>query len=323
MTTEFRGGSRLWEEIQGRAKKATSLIAVVGYVGRHPAKVLRWRKGDTLIADLSEENVRRGICSAKGALELLDVGVRILHSPMLHAKVYLFPSAAIVCSANASETSKSRQEAGMLVTGQGLDPVRAWVAAVQADPATTRLGRTLLKELAKKEPKTTGRKPRGGPSSSKNGANESHVWLIRASDDSDESRAEREAAATRAGKLVNGGAVEDPSDVDWFNNVGKSTFQRVKPGDRVVEVWDAEPYYPHGKIVGIRTCLLPVDLGSRFGSRRYRLALTDRAIVSRRLSDSAVGRLRRALALKGGSRVRSTHKATSSATAVLENLLRS
>ena len=83
MSAEFRAGSKLWAEIQGRATKTTRLTACVGYVGRHPMDVIKWREGDTLIADPSEENVRRGICSAKGASKLLNAGVRVFRLSVL------------------------------------------------------------------------------------------------------------------------------------------------------------------------------------------------------------------------------------------------
>lgn len=153
MNTDFRAGHKLWVEIQKRSKKAKRLTACVGYVGRNPADVLRWRKGDSLVADISEETVARGICSARGALKLLNLGVKVFHSPRLHAKVYLFDTSAIVCSANASESSMTRREAGMVVSGARLGPVRAWVAGLSASHDTVRLDRALLKALAKKEPK--------------------------------------------------------------------------------------------------------------------------------------------------------------------------
>ncbi|MEI6226762.1 MAG: hypothetical protein WCS72_18630 [Deltaproteobacteria bacterium] len=72
MSAKFKGGTKLWDEIQKRAKTSKSLTACVGYVGRTPFDVMRWREGDTLIADLSEETVTRGFSSARGALKLLN-----------------------------------------------------------------------------------------------------------------------------------------------------------------------------------------------------------------------------------------------------------
>ena len=124
---------------------------------------------------------------------------------------------------------------------------------------------------------------------------------IRTQVDENETRAEEAAANARAGMLAETGSVEEPSDVDWFLAVTKSVYKKVKSGDWVAEVWDPMPYYPNGKVVGLRRCLLPVDLGTRFHDRRYRLALTDRAVMSKKLSTQDAKGLKRSMGLKPGS----------------------
>lgn len=301
MTAKFKGGPKLWDEIQKGAKKAKSMTACVGYVGRNPQKVLKWRKGDTLIADISEENVRRGICSAKGALKLHNAKVKVFHAPLLHAKVYLFDSSAVVCSANASEGSTGRTEAGMVVTGEEAVQARAWVASVLARPETVRLDEAILKALAKKEPKSGGA---SGGANGKGARNEEfggRLWMLGVDPDHDETKAEKAAADASAGRLANAGAIEEPSDVSWVAGVGAKVFKTVKPGHGVVEAWWPHPHNPSGRLDAFRVCLAAVDLGKRFRDRRYRLALSDKAVSSRRMSPDGAAKPRVAVGVKSKS----------------------
>jgi hypothetical protein len=215
----------------------------------------------------------------------------------------------------------SRREAGMLVAGAELAPVRTWIAGMVAHPATVRLDRAVLKALAKREPRAMAR-PRGDVrAASSDGARLGAVWLIPTEDYVGETKVEKVTASALARELVDGGSVEDASDIDWLYRVGRSLYQRVKPGDRVVEARSPGRYHPRGQLVGFRTCLLPVDLGARIGKRRYRLALTDRSVVSRRLTEKAIARLKRALGLKGTDRLGGPRKVSSSTAAILEELL--
>lgn len=106
-------GKALWSEIQKLARRSRSLIAAVGFVGKRPDRLLRWRRNSVLIADLSEARVREGSSSARGALRLLRKGVRVFSLTGLHAKVFLFDRHAVVGSMNLSEDSQERlEEAG-------------------------------------------------------------------------------------------------------------------------------------------------------------------------------------------------------------------
>lgn len=318
----FKAGDRLWEELRARAKKAKSLTACVGYVGRHPAKVLKWRKGDTLIADITEDTVRRGICSAKGALELFDAGVRVYQAPGLHAKIYLFGDAAVVCSANASESSMERREAGIVIKGAELPSVRAWVAQVQNHLETVALDRAVLAALAKVEPKRHGHKRRTKAASAKNALQGSTLWLMSVVAEGATPRVEQAAAKAVLGQLVDSGSVEEPSEVDWTYAVGKHVFQWVKPGDRVVNLWEDWQYSPQGRLFGLQRCILPVDLGAKFGKRRYRLALTSRGIRTHRLTPGDVSTLRGAMRLPHQFNWPEIRKAPAKAQVLLTRLLR-
>jgi hypothetical protein len=300
---KFTAGDGLWKDIRSRVGKTTSMIAAVGYVGRHPMEVVRWRRGDTLIADISEQNVARGICSARGALELLrKKKVRVFQCPGLHAKVYVVDSAAIVCSANASESSMLRREAGVVLTGRDAAAARSWVTGLLARHDTVQLDEEVLVAFAKKEPRWAAaarvRAAKVTPRERRKLAGD--VWLLGTQEDVDETKAEAAAASQHAANLVDAAAVDRRSDVDWFRAATSKTYSRVKTGDWVIEGWDPMKYYPAGMLAGLRRCILPVDLGPRFGHRRFRLALSDRGVSSARLSEEERAAVRKRLGLKPG-----------------------
>ena len=143
----------LWKEIRKRAAKSKRLTAVVGYLGRHPGSVLKWPKSSEVICDLSKDCVSRGASSARGARELLKKGVPIHSIKRLHAKIYIFDSSAIVCSANLSESSSNLREAGVVISDPGeVKELRAYARRLKTE-ASRIDDDAYLKELAKLEPK--------------------------------------------------------------------------------------------------------------------------------------------------------------------------
>jgi phosphatidylserine/phosphatidylglycerophosphate/cardiolipin synthase-like enzyme len=115
----FLQSSELWTEIRRRARSSRKLTAMVSYLGQHPDRLIRWPREAIVVADLSEHAVRRGASSARGALRLLRLGVRVFHRVALHAKVLLFERSAIVGSSNLSQPSADvLEEAGVLLTSR-------------------------------------------------------------------------------------------------------------------------------------------------------------------------------------------------------------
>jgi phosphatidylserine/phosphatidylglycerophosphate/cardiolipin synthase-like enzyme len=107
---KFLYGKRVWQEIKALVRQSRSLVAVVGFVGRRPSRLLRWPRKATVVADLSDARVREGATSARGALALVRKGVEVLSYPRLHSKVFLFDRHAVVGSMNLSEESQDRLE---------------------------------------------------------------------------------------------------------------------------------------------------------------------------------------------------------------------
>ncbi len=261
-------GEALWSEIRRLARRSRSLTAAVGFVGKRPDGLLRWRRGSVLIADLSEGRVREGSSSARGALRLLRKGVEVWSLQGLHAKVLLFDRHAVVGSMNLSEDSRERlEEAGVLLSGDELRRVRQYVRRLRDNAVP--MEEAILRELAKREP----RRPRFAPPRVRVDRREpgevpaGRVWLVPAWPDDGGTEAERRAAKKALARLREEHGVER---ISWYSACGADLYRRAREGDWVY-FWDAGQR-SWGRLEGPYRVVQPVDLGARFGERRYRLA---------------------------------------------------
>ena len=291
-------GPELWRELKRRAARSRSLLAAVGYVGRHPRGLFRWPKQSVVVADLSERAVRTGASSARGALSLANKGVGVYRLPRLHAKVYLFDRSAIVCSANLSrESADALVEAGVVVTN------RTEITGLRRNllrllRSSVLLDKKLLTSLMKFEPRhriiRIGRVRKGAPVFTDGRP----VWMITCVADDEESTAER-AEKTRKGKqLANDRLLPGTREVKWLNSSGVDVRRKVGESDWVFFWWEPGRRAKHGWLEGPCEALGVVDLGKRFRDRRYCLALVSRGSLGRTVASREVRPLMASLGMR-------------------------
>jgi hypothetical protein len=278
MMPTFLKDEVLWPEIRKRAKASKSLTVVSAYLGTHPDKLLKWPHRAIVVSDLSEGTVRRGVCSAKGALRLRKKKkATILQCRDLHAKIYLFDKAAVVASANLSaESSDKLLEAGVLFTGSEVAPVRNEVQRLVR--RSVLLEDAVIENWSKIEPRRKapkGRKvPRAQVTVSDLLSDGRTVWLVDCYPYED---APGEAKAkARKEKGLSAEHDINAARIEWFSACGKKIFANVRAGDWVVLWWLEGTRAEHGKLEGPFECLAPVDLGSGLRGARYALALVPR-----------------------------------------------
>lgn len=269
------GERDVWKEIRSRAKASGSLTGLVGYLGRRPDTLLRWPARSSLIVNLSEAAVRQGASSARGALRLLRKRVAISSLRALHGKVYLFDRSAIVCSANLSEQSANELiEVGVLLTRPAeVAAVKTLIRLLSRDAVS--LDAKMLRALAKHEPRGDrhGRRVgfrRRGPRF----MNGRPVWVVPCVPDASESPRERQDKARKARAIARDLDIASAREIEWMNACGRSVYTRVKDADWVFFLWDKSARSPLGALDGPYEVLLGgVDLGRRFGDRRYCLPM--------------------------------------------------
>jgi hypothetical protein len=101
--TRFLFGDLLWPTIEGQAKKAQSTRAAIAYVTRVPP--LRFRSGDLLIVDATDDAIASGRTAAMVLSKLNRMGVRLFSHAGLHAKCVVVDSVLFTSSANLSSKS--------------------------------------------------------------------------------------------------------------------------------------------------------------------------------------------------------------------------
>lgn len=267
----FLSEEKLWQKITELSKKSKRVRAIVGFVGTNPHEVIHWPKRSELFADLSVDTVKRGASSARGAMKLLKRGVRVFHTPALHAKIYLFDRAAIVCSANASESSQRLIEAGVLLRGSHeLATIQSFVSRLFTQHDTVELDDRILSERIKVEPKR--KKSQGrGHTANREGDTATRIWLIPAFPDDDETSPEATAKRTylKHHSLP-------ANHIQWYNQCGKKLYKNLREGDHVYLLNNGTHKWSRGYLEGPLLSIGGVDLGARFRSRRYCLPLVDR-----------------------------------------------
>jgi hypothetical protein len=292
----FLSNRELWTEIRKQANSSKVVTIVTGYLGTKPQALLKWPRNGVVVADISADTVKYGICSAKGALALSKKGISVLQLKNLHAKIYLFDRTAIVGSANLSEESSDRRvEAGVLLSGKEVKTVRTEVRRIKR--SATLLDADILTAWAKHEPKRKRVATRPvGPSTDepeRSMLNGSPLWLVDTWK-TDPSPAEERVRAKTSRKLAEDHGV-DSKHIDWFGSCGESLFKAVKPGDWIMCWWQESTRAPHGKLEGPFECLGPVDFGRSFGEERYALALVPNHARTVLLDNRRFGRVRKIL----------------------------
>jgi len=97
----------LWQTITYFAKKSKVRRVAVAYLGTGATELLPMKNGDILAVNMSLANVKKGQVNPFEVEKYYEAGVKIFNCKNLHAKVYLFDKAAVVCSANISTNSYS------------------------------------------------------------------------------------------------------------------------------------------------------------------------------------------------------------------------
>jgi hypothetical protein len=151
-------GPRIWTAIERFANVHPKTVAVAYFSVSRP---LHLRKGDVVITNASAKAVKSGQTSAPELLQAAKRRVKIYSLPSLHAKVLYTQGAALVSSANLSLSSRSLDEAGILISEpRVLAQVSQYLGALRRQ-AKRPLRLSELQELAALEVSPPGFSPPG------------------------------------------------------------------------------------------------------------------------------------------------------------------
>ena len=105
--TRFLSNNDLWGEIQKRIANGNRVRAAVAYFGGRGANLLRLKKLDSLVIDMSLAAVRQGVTNPREIRKLIRRGVKVFSRGTLHAKFLLIGNTLITSSANVSRNFRA------------------------------------------------------------------------------------------------------------------------------------------------------------------------------------------------------------------------
>ncbi|MGH9204657.1 MAG: hypothetical protein ACRD2A_25800, partial [Vicinamibacterales bacterium] len=122
----------LWRNAKRLVTRGKSLRAAIAYFGQKGATLLPFRKGDTLVVDLSIPSVRAGRSDPSEIEKLMGRGVDVFSRGNLHAKIIATDRETLVGSANASGRAENVLDEAAILT---------------SDPAAVRRARDFVGSL--------------------------------------------------------------------------------------------------------------------------------------------------------------------------------
>lgn len=126
----------LWRNAKRLVTRGKSLRAAIAYFGQKGATLLPFRKGDTLVVDLSIPSVRAGRSDPREIEKLVGRGVEVFTRSNLHAKIIATDRETLVGSANASGRAQNVLDEAAILTADtaAVRRARDFVASLCNEP---------------------------------------------------------------------------------------------------------------------------------------------------------------------------------------------
>jgi hypothetical protein len=140
-------GLHTWTAIKRVARDKGGHWVAVPYVSPGAAKRLPLKRGDVLITRFDDATIMAGQTDPKEIVRYIRKGVEVHNEPWLHAKVYVSPKRAVICSANVSANSEDGLlEAGLEVAnGKVVSDARRFVQELRGSIIGLAFARSKIK----------------------------------------------------------------------------------------------------------------------------------------------------------------------------------
>jgi len=226
----------IWKEVNKLFVKKQSKIACIAYV---TSNNLQLAKGDTLICDASDYEIKFGATSAKVLDSYFKKGVIIRSNQNLHAKLLLTNSFLVIGSANLSNRSAETLIESAVVTEDDilLSQVRSFCHNLIREKETVTITRKHIDRLLKIEVVKRAFKP-GTKSETRAKKFGSRYWYISLGDLSDREykRVEMRIDESKRKVIANSEYSEDDINSIYFKN--STNFSSLaKEGDQILLNW--------------------------------------------------------------------------------------
>ncbi len=279
----FVANRELWGALREHVRKGTGVRAAIAYFARSSAKLLPFKRGDTIVADVSLGAVRQGVTDPRELRTLMKRGVAIFSRPSLHAKFIIANRTLIVSSANVSRNSRDILDEAAIIT---TDPAALRRAAdffekLCTSPVSKRYLRRCMAEYRTPKFKAAVEKPARGGRSQR--VPEANLWFVGGLKVEEETPLMRRLAK-RAEKRLK---TPDKNEVRWIHYHAKLKFLRgIRTGDWIVDCMrDGNTRH-----VGPPAQVLRVEAGTLPGGKKYAAVMLE---SPRNGESMALGQFRR------------------------------
>lgn len=240
----------LWSTITNLAMQSKQSDVAVGYLGSGANKLLPLQKGDSLVVDMSQDVVKKGQTNPFEIEKYYNKGVNVYTYSNLHAKLYVFDSRLVVCSANVSQHSKDvLTEVGLLSDDKDLlETARELVKSFQFETVTPEYI-NLCKRIYNPPIIKHGIRGKAPP-------NQSNLWLVSVWPLEIKNKKEEELdeiEEKKALEKIKNSREYQTRMMRW--NANSNLAKNVYPGDLIVKVDNDEKekeVYPPSRVIHLK-----------------------------------------------------------------------
>jgi len=228
----------LWIEIERLATTSRFRVAAVAYFTDD--EIIQFGNGDLLVVDASDQAIRVGQTSHSVLQRAFDRGAKLSSCPGLHAKVMVFDDAAVIGSANISQSSQHDLiEAGLVTDDPAtVAATRALIEGIASTAeeinseflariATIKVNRTGRGFISVRQPGVSNRPPKP------------QLWLAGLHSVTEDEKDTEKIARWEADAIKSVGAEKARFSHFWITG-NPPIRQKAKRGDLVIEMWRDE-----------------------------------------------------------------------------------
>ncbi len=226
--------AKLWKELARLSKRAIHRRVAVAYVTKD---ALGPKRDDSLVVDASDQAVKSGQTSAKVLAVLRRRGVNLFSYPGLHAKVMSFGNAAIIGSANMSDSSENSLVEAALASDSPSIIASVESLVYQLQKRATLLSSELIAHLA--SIKVDKRPWPQFETKSRNHIEVGNLtWILGVHELADDAYPNEAAVAASGTTHAEKKKSLRTSTVNWIRWNGKDRVRRdLRQGDNITEIW--------------------------------------------------------------------------------------
>ena len=223
-----------WTQVAKTIGNEKQKLAAIAYVSSDSN--LRFKKGDILVCDASEQAIKSGETSAKTLKVFFEAGATLYSCPNLHAKILTCGNLTIIGSANLSTNAEySLIEASLLTNRlQVRSQARVFIDRVisNSEPIDQkRLEYICSIPVIVRPPSTNVHKENPIEDTG------DRVWIVSVHPISPERYQHEEKFVEKGEEEARSKASNPESDISWIRFTGKSKFRSfAKMGDTVIEI---------------------------------------------------------------------------------------